>query len=63
MPSKKKQLRKQFIWPDSLAKAVAAHAKKTKRSESELVRTAIANYIGKPELAEMRGKGRPKNQE
>ena len=51
-----------LLVPDRLAAALRREAKRRGTTESDLVRKAVAKERGKPELAEMRGPGRPRKE-
>jgi len=58
-----KTIAKIFAFSARLAAALRREAQRRGMTESDLVRQAVAKEIGEPELAEMRGPGRPRKEE
>lgn len=54
-----KHHRLQIIVPAELADACRAKAKANSETLGSLIRRAMADEIGKPQLAEMRSRGKP----
>lgn len=52
--------KKIFTVSDKLAKALTRRARKDKSTEGEVLRQALAAYLGKPELAGEMKRGRPR---